>query len=177
MSFLKNLFNKPTPELHTLDLNKKLDMAFFIFNQFTPLVTDGIDDIKKLNHSKELIKNSILFIYRELKREPGKSYILGKYLRIKSTDQYDQYLDLLSQMLIALSDFHNKGDSDSTHYSSTIEKLNPSNQDFLKNMDAFISKQNESMRETEFYLSEISSINVDLKNGTNNKKIQYYDVV
>ena len=185
MSFIKNLFNKPPQKLHLLSLEKKIDKAFEILYQFTPLVEAGIEDIKELKDDKVLIKNSILFLYREIKRQPGKSYILNKYLTLETNDKYEQYLELLSQILRALSKF--LPDLENNKLSRLLNKNknfdgSPDEKELkdimnnnIEELDGFIKQIKESNKEYENYLSELKSIDKDLNHGTDFKKIWLFD--
>lgn len=186
MSFLKNLFNKPTQKLHLSSLEQKMNIAFHILDQFTSLVSSGIEDIKQLKHDKVFIKSSILFIYREMKQQPRNDYILKKHLTLGTKEEYDQYLDSLSQMLNALSKF-----SIDTENNKLTRMLNSTKnidekvfnemgfQNVLDNstkeLDGFFTQIKENTKEYAYYLSELHSIDNDLNNGTSFKKIRFYD--
>ena len=100
MSIFRKIFPKSKPKLHLLNREQKLDFAFYILSRYTPIVSQGNEDISLLKDSKDLIKNSILFMYRELLKEPGKKYIEEKYLTFNNENDYKKYLDSLSIMLI-----------------------------------------------------------------------------
>ena len=167
MSFLKNLFNKSTQKLHFLSLEKKIDFALSTLDSFTSLVVAGIQDVKQLKDSKVFIKNSILFLCREMKRQPGRDYILEKHLNLPTKEKYEQYLDLLASMLGSLSGFSDSPVPDL----SQIEKQT----DFTKELDAMTKYMQEKQNESDYYYSELDSIENDLKNNTSFKKIKFYD--
>lgn len=185
MSFIKNLFNKPPQKLHLLSLEKKIDRAFEILYQFTPLVEAGIEDIKELKDDKILIKNSILFIYREMKRQPGKSYILSKHLTRETDDKYEEYLRLLSQILSYLSKISPDSEKEMLlRLSNETKKIDGNlNQKELKDtmnnniteLDGFINQIKKNNNEYEYYLGELNSIDNDLIKGTDFKKIWFFD--
>jgi len=174
MSFIKKLFYKPQTKLHILPIEQKISFAFDVLDQFTPLVSAGIQDLKKLKHNKELIKNSILYIYRELKIEPGKSFILKKHLNLNSEQKYIEYFDLLSLMLMSLSDFSDRKNVDISKHIKEIDKTKPS--EINKDLEAMVSMNKEKINEYTYYLSEVDSIDNDIKNETNFKKIKYFDM-
>lgn len=185
MSFIKKLFNKPPQKLHLLSLEKKIDTAFKILYKFTPLVEAGIEDIKELKDDKLLIKNSILFLYREMKRQPGKSYILNKHLILETNDKYEEYLSLLSQILRYLSKFSPDSEKEKLSRLAYETKKIDENLDEnelkeimnknIKELDGFFNQMIETNKENAYYLSELNSIDNDLNNGTNFKKIKFYD--
>ena len=173
MTPFKNLFKKSSPKLNLLGLEQKIDFAFDVFYQFTPLVEQGIEDIKELKHSKETIKNSALFIFRELRREPGMTYILNNHLVLDTKEKYDQYINYLVVILSYLAKFTENKSPDLKKYFGHFDKYATS--DISKDFEASISNDKERMEEYKFYLSELDSIETDLKNNTSFKKIRYFD--
>ena len=159
--------------MHLQHPAEKINFALDVLDQFTPLVRDGIEDLNKLKHNKELIKNSILYIYRELKIEPGKS-VLKNHLNFSSEEKYTKYLDALPLMLMSLSNFSDRKKIDINDYMEDIDKIK--SPDFIKDLEGTVSINKEKTNEYLDYLSEKDSINNDIKNGTNLKKIKYFDI-
>ena len=172
---MSNTFtNKPNIGLHLLSLKQQTVYAFDVLDSIASLVSDGIEDMDKLEHNKELIKNSILFIYRELKTEPGKSLILNNHLNISSEQKFIEYLDSLSLILMSLANFSDWKNLDINMYTGNFDKIKPS--ELTKVLEAKVSMDKEKTNEYLYYLSELDSINNDIRNGTNFKKIKYYDI-